>query len=234
MGWTWVANTPQAPFKDMYTCFERRRADLEQAAPDGGVASGGGWHLIGDPAETILNDLEAGPLVVGAASGNRFTVPSGGFAYNLGDVAVIRFLQPGEAFITAAGSSAQPNYHWYFFQQDQNVCTEEWIHPCVPGEALDFSCGGGPTTFRADNATTTWGQNVYVVGDAAALGGWDARKALPLAARAYPSWSGTVDLPAGQTVAFKLIKIDGGGNVTWEAGGNRTLTVPASFAGAWR
>src|SRR5439155_8909209 len=105
-GWTWVCDKPQAPFKVMYTGFERRRRDWEASAPDGGVTSGGGWHRIGDPAETILNDLESVPLVVGSAMANPTSVernsvvdglPSGGFSYGLSDCATIRFLQPGEA-----------------------------------------------------------------------------------------------------------------------------------------
>src|SRR5262249_54087166 len=48
-GFTWVADERPAGLKVMYTCFEGRRPDLERSAPQGGVASGGGWHLIGDP-----------------------------------------------------------------------------------------------------------------------------------------------------------------------------------------
>src|SRR5205823_3930977 len=51
-GWTWVAQPSIAPFKLMYTCFEKRNQDREANARNGGVASGGGWHMIGDPAET--------------------------------------------------------------------------------------------------------------------------------------------------------------------------------------
>ena len=144
-GWTWVAQQPPAPFKVLYTAFERRRADMEASAPDGGVPSGGGWHRIGDPAETILNDLEAGPLVVGHATGNPLPasqLPSGGFAYQLSDVATVRWLQPGEAFTTRRGSASQPNYHWFCFQQPREVVTEEWVHPCVPDDADGFACGG--------------------------------------------------------------------------------------------
>ncbi len=150
-GWTWVADKPYTPFKLMYTCFEKRRPDLEASASDGGVTSGGGWHRIGDPAETILNDLEPGPLAVASAQGNPVfpsALPSGGFSYNLTDVVTVRWLFPGEAFITPKGQWVpdggswfdQSNYHWYFFQQAQHVCTEEWVHPCVPNASLDYTC----------------------------------------------------------------------------------------------
>jgi hypothetical protein len=139
-GWTWVAKQPPAPFKILYTCFERRRPELE-AANDGGVASGGGWHRIGDHAETILNDLEPAPVVVGAATTQPWLashLPSGAFAYQLGDVATIRWLHPGEAFTTRRGAPPQENFHWFVFQQDREVCTEEWVHPRVPNDRFDF------------------------------------------------------------------------------------------------
>jgi hypothetical protein len=140
-GWTWVADERPNGFKVMYTCFEGRNASAEASAPKGGVASGGGWHYIGDSAETILNDLEAGPLVVGAAYTNPFGaagLPSGGFAYGLADVAVVRWLHPGEAFVTPRGPGAiadghggrivQDNFHWYYFHGRDNVCTEELVN----------------------------------------------------------------------------------------------------------
>ena len=45
-GWTWLIQAPVMPFKILYTCFGRRRADLEQA---NGVPTSGGWHEIGIP-----------------------------------------------------------------------------------------------------------------------------------------------------------------------------------------
>lgn len=144
-GWTWVAEK-ETPFKIMYTCFERRQPSAEASAKDGGVASGGGWHKIGDPAETILNSLELEPLAVASgyarpASQMNLTLPGGNYSHGLTDVAVIRLLQPGEAFITVQSTPAEQNYHWYFFQQDREICTEEWVHPCRPtGSDPDFRC----------------------------------------------------------------------------------------------
>jgi hypothetical protein len=147
-GWTWVADERPSGFKDMYTCFERRRAADEATAPDGGVASGGGWHQIGDEQETILNDLEAGPLVVGSAMSNPLlpsALPSGNLAYGNTDLVTVRWLMPGEAFVTPKGGTAydrgtaydQSNYHWFFFQAAQEVCSEEIVTPA----------GAAPTGF---------------------------------------------------------------------------------------
>jgi len=49
-GWTWVALPPVSPFKILYTCFQERQPSKEALH---GVPSGGGWHKIGDPAESI-------------------------------------------------------------------------------------------------------------------------------------------------------------------------------------
>jgi alpha-amylase len=83
------------------------------------------------------------------------------------------------------------------------------------------------TTFGV-NATTVWGQNVYVVGNVAALGSWNTASAILLSSASYPVWSGTVNLPASTSVEYKYIKKDGSGNVVWESGANRAFTTPAS------
>ncbi|HEY0215791.1 MAG TPA: carbohydrate-binding module family 20 domain-containing protein [Cellulomonas sp.] len=88
--------------------------------------------------------------------------------------------------------------------------------------------GGGTTQGDASfnvTATTVWGQNVYVVGNVAALGSWAPASAVPLSSATYPVWRGTVDLPAGSTFEYKYLKKDGSGNVVWESGANRTATV---------
>jgi hypothetical protein len=74
---------------------------------------------------------------------------TGAFAWGLADVITLRFLSPGEAFITPRNDTGvdrfgnaveQINYHWYFFHQSRPVCTEEWVHPCTPNAQYDFGC----------------------------------------------------------------------------------------------
>ncbi|MFI5838723.1 carbohydrate-binding module family 20 domain-containing protein [Catenuloplanes sp. NPDC051500] len=84
-------------------------------------------------------------------------------------------------------------------------------------------------TFNA-NATTIWGQNVFVVGSVSALGAWNTAAAVPLSSAAYPVWSGTVSLPPNTAVEYKYLKKDGTGTVTWESGANRTFTTGAGGA----
>ncbi|MFJ7056593.1 carbohydrate-binding module family 20 domain-containing protein [Streptomyces microflavus] len=89
------------------------------------------------------------------------------------------------------------------------------------------------------NATTQPGQNIYVTGDQAALGNWNPASALKLDPATYPVWKLDVNLPAGTSFAYKYVRKDASGNVTWESGANRTATVPSSgkvtlTADVWR
>ncbi|MFD3739953.1 carbohydrate-binding module family 20 domain-containing protein [Streptomyces sp. NPDC058629] len=116
--------------------------------------------------------------------------------------------------------------------------------------ARTCSGGGGPTpspdpgngqsgaSFGV-NATTQLGQNIYVTGDQAALGNWNPANALKLDPATYPVWKLDVSLPAGTSFAYKYVRKDANGNVTWESGANRTATVPTSgkvtlTADVWR
>ncbi|MEU9003049.1 carbohydrate-binding module family 20 domain-containing protein [Streptomyces sp. NPDC048551] len=80
----------------------------------------------------------------------------------------------------------------------------------------------------AVSATTVPGQDVYVTGDRAELGGWNTGAALRLDPAAYPVWKLDVGLPAGAAFAYKYLRKDAAGTVTWESGANRTATVPAN------
>ncbi|MGW0546382.1 carbohydrate-binding module family 20 domain-containing protein [Streptomyces altiplanensis] len=96
------------------------------------------------------------------------------------------------------------------------------------------TCAGGtgpaPVTAGASfnvDATTTAGQNIYVTGDQSALGNWNTAAAIKLDPASYPVWKLDVSMPAGTSFAYKYIRKDASGNVTWESGANRTATVPA-------
>jgi len=92
----------------------------------------------------------------------------------------------------------------------------------------------------AANVTTSWGQNVFVVGDTAALGNWSPASAVALSSAGYPVWSATVNLPAATTVQYKYLKKDDAGTVIWESDPNRTRATPstspcaATWTDSWR
>lgn len=91
-----------------------------------------------------------------------------------------------------------------------------------------------PVTFTVNNATTTLGQNVYIAGNVSQLGNWSTASAAGPASctNTYPTWTLTVNLPAGQTIQFKAIKKDASNNVVWEGGNNHSYTVPSSGSGS--
>lgn len=91
--------------------------------------------------------------------------------------------------------------------------------------------------FIAKNATTTYGQNIYLVGNCVELGNWDTNKAIgpfynaTSTIASYPDWFFDVSVPQGYNLEFKFIKKDAAGNVIWESGTNHVYTVPTGTTG---
>ena len=84
-------------------------------------------------------------------------------------------------------------------------------------------------SFTIKNAQTTWGQNVYIVGNCPELGNWDPAKAVgPGSCSNYPTWQLNATIPAGKTIEFKAIKKDAAGNVVWENGSNHVFEIGAN------
>ncbi|PAV20912.1 glucoamylase [Pyrrhoderma noxium] len=97
------------------------------------------------------------------------------------------------------------------------------------------STGGGSSpgsgssvavTFNVQ-ATTVFGENIFVTGSIDALANWSPDNAIALNADNYPTWSVTVNLPADTTVQYKYIRKFNGA-VTWESDPNRQITTPSS------
>ncbi|KAF8603081.1 glycoside hydrolase [Ceratobasidium sp. AG-I] len=92
------------------------------------------------------------------------------------------------------------------------------------------SSGGGGTvsiTFQ-EYATTTYGDNIFVVGSISQLGTWTAASAIAMSSAAYPTWAVTVSLPASTTFEYKYIRKTSTGTVVWESDPNRSYTTPSS------
>ncbi|CAE6447014.1 unnamed protein product [Rhizoctonia solani] len=89
--------------------------------------------------------------------------------------------------------------------------------------------GSGGTVAVTFNvvATTVYGENIYLVGNQAAISNWDPNSALLLSNPNYPTWSITVNLPASTNIQYKYIRKYNGA-VTWESDPNRSFTTPAS------
>jgi len=90
----------------------------------------------------------------------------------------------------------------------------------------------------SENATTTFGENVFVVGSVPQLGNWDSSNAIPLDPTNYPVWGATVYLPPSTAFQYKFIRKESDGSILWESDPNRQYTTPASgvqlIATSWR
>jgi len=177
----------------------------------------------------------------------QVTAPTGQDVYVVGSVAQLGSwtpasgvrLTPGATAGTFSGSVSIPAgtaFEWKLVRISNGTATWESTpnRTGTGGSAhtatWNQTGGGGGTaavTFNA-TATTSFGQNVFVVGSTAQLGSWNPASAIALSPSQYPVWTGTVSLTSGQAVEYKLIKKNPDGTVTWETGGNRTLTPTAA------
>ncbi|KAJ7743596.1 glycoside hydrolase family 13 protein [Mycena metata] len=80
----------------------------------------------------------------------------------------------------------------------------------------------------AEMATTTFGENIFLVGSISQLGTWDPTASLPLSAATYPIWTVTVSLPPNTAFQYKFIRKETDGSVVWESDPNRSATTNAS------
>ncbi|EIW63814.1 glucoamylase [Trametes versicolor FP-101664 SS1] len=97
------------------------------------------------------------------------------------------------------------------------------------GSGTGSGGSGGATvavTFNVQ-ATTVFGENIYLTGSVDALQNWSPDNALLLSSANYPVWSITVNLPASSAIEYKYIRKNNGA-VTWESDPNNSITTPAS------
>lgn len=128
---TWgIVDKQFGPFKNLYTCFEARNIAQEKQT---GIPSGAGWHLIGDAAETLLNNLETSRIPVAVGRTHSFN----GAAYGLTESITAKWLQSDEVLVSEKGT-----FHWYLNPYESSVCTEIWVHNCVPNLSNNwgFNC----------------------------------------------------------------------------------------------
>jgi len=96
----------------------------------------------------------------------------------------------------------------------------------IPGFPADFQpqCKA-QVTFNV-NASTTYGENIVVFGNAVTIGGpnEDITNAAPLSADNYPVWGATVDMPANTVVTYQYVRTETDGSYVYEST-NRTLTT---------
>lgn len=107
----------------------------------------------------------------------------------------------------------------------------------VPGVYKPAIAAGAPATSTACtvlvtfnvNATTFFGENIYLSGSTSDLGNWNPNDALPGSAQYYteerPLWTFTVELPASETIHFSYMRKRPDGSVLYETM-ERVMNVP--------
>ena len=80
-------------------------------------------------------------------------------------------------------------------------------------------------TFKVQ-ATTNWGESIYLVGDDPLLGQWEPDAGIKMSPAEYPTWSVTLSLPALGNFSYKYARRDAQGVSRYEQGNDRGLTTP--------
>lgn len=85
-----------------------------------------------------------------------------------------------------------------------------------------------PVKFTVNNATTNYGENIYIVGNVKELGNWNADLAYgPALCPDYPNWTVYIDVPKNRTIEWKAIKK--GDTLVWQSGDNNTVSTGGDF-----
>ncbi|KAM7222785.1 family 15 glycosyl hydrolase [Rhypophila decipiens] len=108
--------------------------------------------------------------------------------------------------------------------------------PATAAGAPNVTIGCTSTVLFVVNASTYYGENIYLSGSSSDLGKWHLDSAMPMQSSNYtdarPMWFAQIPLTAGETVTYKYAREqDCGQPWIWETV-NRTLEVPACVEGS--
>jgi len=150
------------------------------------------------------------------------------------------------SFVTMRGArlAATGNYSQVpsWGSSNGNTVPDACIASSIPGVYTPATGAGAPSipggctilvTFNV-NASTYFGENIYLTGNIVDLGNESPNDALPGSAIAYsaerPLWTFTVELPANSTVAYNYLRKESDGSYLYETL-NRTVDVPVCVNG---
>lgn len=184
------------------------------------------WQYSTTDAAPVIGNID--PLV--GVAGNVVTITGTGFG---GSTGTVRFGTNAAQVVSWSDSLIQvqvPAVTAGYY--DITVTTSSGTSTSNYDEFKVLTGSQTAVRFIVQNATTEYGQNVYLVGNCVELGNWDTSKAVGPFYNAtetiasYPDWFFDVSVPEGYNLEFKFIKKDAAGNVIWESGTNHAYTVP--------
>ncbi|MFD8526634.1 carbohydrate-binding module family 20 domain-containing protein [Streptosporangium canum] len=224
--------------KNGATLVEQEAANRSFTTPAGGTATRTDTYLPPPVSDKIATTFTV--TATAAADQNLYVVGSVPALGSWAPADAIKLTAQGDSLYSRVIELPKSTAVEYKFIKKTTAGAVTW----ESGSNRAFSTPAGGThavteTFRGDtaaqaavsfnaNVTTYYGQNVYVVGNLPALGGWDPGQAVALSSADYPIWRVAVNLPPNTAVEYKYIKKNPDGSVTWESGGNRTLTTPST------
>lgn len=109
----------------------------------------------------------------------------------------------------------------------------------TPGKYVPATAAGAPNTTTSCtvpvlfnvNATTYFGENLYLEGNVTDLGSWTFDNSQPMNPGNYsasrPLWYASIELPAGETVSYLYVRQEDCDQANIIESGNRTIKVPA-------
>lgn len=189
------------------------------------------WQYSTTDAAPVIGNID--PLV--GVAGNVVTITGTGFG---GSTGTVRFGTNAAQVVSWSDSLIQvqvPAVTAGYY--DITVTTSNGTSTSNYDEFKVLTGSQTAVRFIVQNATTEYGQNVYLVGNCVELGNWDTSKAVGPFYNAtetiasYPDWFFDVSVPEGYNLEFKFIKKDAAGNVIWESGTNHAYTVPTGATG---
>jgi alpha-amylase len=235
----WPYGAPQ-----VYSGYEF--SDNDAGPPAAAACYSGGWKCQHKWPQ-IANMVGFRNAVAGTAVANWWDNGNNAIAFSRGDRGFVAINKESSA-LTRTFQTSLPAGTYCDVQRDGCAASYavgsngQFTATVGAGDAIALHVGatgggGNPGTSAAAfavDATTVPGQNVFVVGDNAALGSWNPAAAIPLSSASYPVWRASVPLPSGTAFQYKYLRKESNGAVTWESGANRTATSPATLNDTWR
>lgn len=189
------------------------------------------WQFNGADTAPVVGNID--PLI--GTAGNIVTISGSGFGEAAGAVHFgtnsAKIVSWSDSLIQVEIPAVLPDYY------DVVVTTSSGTSAGNYDRFKVLTNGQNAVRFIVKNASTEYGQSIYLVGNCLELGNWDVSKAVgPFynateTIAAYPDWFFDVSVPKGFDLEYKFIKKDAAGNVVWESGANHKYTVPADTTG---
>lgn len=187
------------------------------------------WQYSTTDATPVIGNID--PLT--GVAGNIVTITGSGFGETMGTVHfgadAAQVVSWSDSMIQVKIPVVSPDYY------DIVVTTSSGASVSNYNQFKVLTGSQTAVRFIVKNATTNYGQNIYLVGNCLELGNWETSKAIgPFynateTIAAYPDWFFDVSVPEGYDLEFKFIKKDAAGNVIWESGANHKFTVPTGI-----